>query len=181
MNGQTHPTPGWLSSLDTIYTFLVRAMFAAASVYVGMMMVVIIYYTSFRSLSLDYNDYSFTFIEYGFIYVLMLGCPWMVRQKAHVYIEMVTAALSEGPRNVLSRLIALSCFGVCLVLAIYTGLLAWEDYDWNRYDELRGQLDIKRWVVMVAMPIGFGFSALEFLRFVFGANVIHTGAAGVHE
>ena len=175
------PTAGWLGTVDKGYSLLVRAMFAAASLYVGMMMVVIIYYTSFRSLSLDYNDYSFTFIEYGFIYVLMLGCPWMVRQKAHVYIELVTAALPDRPRALLSRLIALTCFGVCLTLAVYTGFLAWEDYSWNRYDELRGQLDIKRWVIIVAMPIGFGFSALEFLRFVFGSKLIHTGAAGVHE
>ena len=173
--------PGWLSALDTGYSFVVRAMFAAASLYVGMMMVVIIYYTSSRSLSIDYNQYSFTFIEYGFIYVLMLGCPWMVRQKAHVYIEMVTAALPAGPRTILSRLIAFGCFGVCLILAVYTGLLALEDYSWNRYDELRGQLDIKRWIIIAAMPVGFGFSALEFLRFVFGSKTIHTGAAGVHE
>jgi hypothetical protein len=31
------------------------------------------------------------------------------------------------------------------------------------------------------MPLGFGLMAVEFLRFVLGREVIHTGQAGVHE
>ncbi len=172
------------STIDLLsegYTLVVRTMLHAASLYLGMMMVVIIYYTSFRSMGWDYNDYSFTFIEYGFIYVLMLGCPWMVRQKAHVYIELITAAIPNRPRAILSRSIAAASFAVCLALAIYTGVQTWEDFTWGQYDELRGQLDIKRWVIIIAMPIGFGFSAIEFLRFVFGSTLIHTGEMGVHE
>jgi len=172
---------GLLDKLDAGYSLVVRWMFYAASLYVGMMMVVIVYYTSFRSLGWDYNDYSFTFIEYGFIYVLMLGCPWMVRQRAHVYIELVTAAIPDRARAVLSRTIAAACFLVCLALAVYTGVQTWQDYSWGQYDELRGQLNIKRWIVIVAMPIGFGFTALEFLRFVFGSSLIHAGEMGVHE
>lgn len=171
----------FLRKIDVGYTLLVRGLMVAACVYLGMMMVIIVYYTSFRSLGWSYNDYSFVTIEYGFIYVLMLGCPWMVRQKAHVYIEMVTAALSDRVRPYWSRGVAFLCALICAILAFYTGLLTLEDYSWNRFDELRGQLDIKRWVVIAAMPVGFGLSAIEFLRFVLGASVIHVGEAGVHE
>ena len=172
---------GLLERLDAGYSLIVRTMFHAASLYVGMMMVVIVYYTSCRSMGWSYNVYSFTFIEYGFIYVLMLGCPWMVRQRAHVYIELITAAIPDRARAILSRMIAAACFLVCFALAIYTGLQTWQDYTWNQFDELRGQLDIKRWIVIVAMPIGFGFTSIEFLRFVFGSSLIHTGEMGVHE
>lgn len=172
---------GWVATLDRGYSAIVKGMMGLAAVYVGLMMVVIIYYTTFRSLGWSYNPYSFVFIEYGFLYVLMLGCPWMVRQRAHVYIELLTAAMPEGARRILSRLICLTCAAVCAVLAVYTGLLAWEDYSWNRFDELRAQLDIPRWVPIIAMPFGFTFSAVEFLRFVLGGTVFHTGQAGVHE
>ncbi|MDJ0683647.1 MAG: TRAP transporter small permease [Alphaproteobacteria bacterium] len=170
-----------LQKIDQTYTLLVRGLMILACVYLGMMMVVIVYYTTFRSLGWSYNRYSFVFIEYGFIYVLMAGCPWMVRKKAHVYIEMVTAALSDRVRPTWSRGVALLAALICAILAFYTGLLTYEDYSWNRFDELRGDLDIKRWVVIIAMPIGFGLSAIEFLRFVFGSEVIHVGEAGVHE
>lgn len=170
-----------LTKIDRIYTLLVRVLMVAACLYIAAMMVLIIYYTSFRSMGWSYNRYSFTVIEYGFIYALMLGCPWMVRQKAHVYIELITALMSDRVRRAWSRGVALICAAVCLILAYYTGLLTWEDYSWNRFDELRGQLDIKRWVVIAAMPVGFGLSGIEFLRFVFGETVIHVGEPGVHE
>jgi len=110
---------------------------------------------------------------FGFIYVLMLGAPWMVRQRAHVFIELVTASVGPRTRAALSRTVAAVSFLVCLVLGYYCGLLAWEDYSWGRYDELRGQLDIPRWVVTIALPVGFGLMAIEFLRFVFSAAPMH--------
>ena len=132
MTGSDMPG-GWVATLDRGYSAIVKGMMGLAAIYVGLMMVVIIYYTTFRSLGWSYNPYSFVFIEYGFLYVLMLGCPWMVRQRAHVYIELLTAAMPDGPRRLLSRLICLTCAAVCAVLAVYTGLLAWEDSSWNRF------------------------------------------------
>ena len=34
---------------------------------------------------------------------------------------------------------------------------------------------------LIIWPIGFGLMALQFLRFVFGRETLHTGEAGVHE
>ena len=170
-----------LRRVDAVYTLLIRGMSALACVYLGLMMVVIVYYTSARSLSVAYSPYSFTFIEYGFIYVLMLGAPWLVRQRAHVFIELITANVGARVRAPLSRTVAVLSFLVCLVLAYYTGLLALEDYAWNRYDELRGQLDIPRWIITVALPLGFGLMAIEFLRFVFSAEPMHGSRRQFHD
>jgi TRAP-type C4-dicarboxylate transport system permease small subunit len=82
-------------------------------------------------------------------------------------------------RNVLSRSVAGLSALTCLVLAWYTGVLTFEDFTGNRYDELRAQLDLKRWIVMVSMPIGFGLMGIEFLRYVFGRQILHTGKAGL--
>ncbi len=38
-----------------------------------------------------------------------------------------------------------------------------------------------KYLLLGAMPIGFGLMALQFLRFVFGPETLHTGQAGVHE
>jgi TRAP-type C4-dicarboxylate transport system permease small subunit len=66
------------------------------------------------------------------------------------------------------------------LFAFYSGILALEDI---RVDEIdvRGSMDIPRWIVTVTMPLGFGLMAIEFLRFVLGREVMHTGQAGVHE
>jgi C4-dicarboxylate transporter DctQ subunit len=161
------------------YERLLWLMMAAAGVYVGLMMVAIIYYTTFRTLGWYYTPYAFVFVEYGFIYVLMLGGPWLVRTKSHVYIELLTAAVPDGVRNVLSRFVALLCVLICFVLAFYTGALTVEQITETKYDELRAQLNILRWITTISMPIGFGLMGVEFLPFVFGREPLHTGKAGV--
>lgn len=169
-----------LRTIGRTYEFLLRGMMALAALYIGLMMVSIIYFTTFRTLGLSYTDYSFIFIEYGFIYCLMLGAPWIARQKGHIYIEVVTAAVPERARIVISRTVAAICVIVFAVLAWYSGALALSDYLTHEYD-VRGSRDIPRWIVMVAMPVGFGLMSVEFVRFVFGRELLHSGETGVHE
>jgi len=168
-----------LRTLGRLYEGLLRLMMAAATLYVGMMMLGIVYYTAFRALGWSYSPYTFPLIEYDFVYVLMLGGPWLVRTRGHIHIELLTAAVPERVRKALSRLVAGLCVLTCLVLAWYTGVLTVEDFTGNRYDELRAQLDLKRWIITVSMPIGFGLMGIEFLRYVFGREILHTGKAGL--
>jgi TRAP-type C4-dicarboxylate transport system permease small subunit len=169
-----------LKGIGRAYTAILRGMFALSAIYFGLMMVVIVYYTLFRAFSLDYSRYSVIFIELGFIYCLMLGAPWLVRERGHVYIEIVTAAVPAHVRILLSRCIAAFCFIVCGALAIFGGALTVQDYAFNELDT-RGSIDIPRWIVIVSLPVGFGLMATEFLRFVFAKEPFHTGEAGVHE
>ena len=152
---------------------------AIAAVYIGLMMVSMIYITIFRAFGWWYTPYAFTFIEYGFVYTLFLGSPWLIRNRGHVYIELLTAALPERWRNGLSRAIALSCAVICLIWARYSASLVVEDYVDVKYDEMRAQLDILRWLVTVSFPIGFFLMGIEFLRFVVVRKPMHTGQAGI--
>lgn len=167
--------------IDRYYTLALRIMMGAAAAYIGLMMATIVYFTVFRAVGLPYSDYSHTVIEYGFIYVLMLGTPWLVRTRGHVYIELVTGALSPRGRNIWSRVVAGLSAVVCLVLGWYTGVLTVHDFINSEYDQLRGQLDIQRWIVIGAMPIGFGLMGIEFLRYVFGPRPMHTGEVQLSE
>lgn len=169
-----------LRSAGRYYELLLRGMMALAAAYLGLMMVSIVYYTSFRTLGLTYSGYAFVFIEYGFIYCIMLGAPWIVRQRGHIYIEVVTAAVPERVRIPLSRVVALLCVVVFAILAWYSGALALEDYLIGELD-VRGSRDIPRWIITGSMPIGFALMAVEFARFVFGREVLHSGQTGVHE
>ena len=152
---------------------------AAAAAYVGLMLALIIYITVCRTFGWPYNPFSFVLIEYGFIYTLFLGSPWLIRHRGHVYIEMLTAALSARWRKALSRLIALACAATCIIWTWYSGRLVYEDLVYVTYDELRGQFDIQRWVVTITFPIGFFLMSAEFLRFVFRSEPMHVGAAGI--
>jgi len=168
-----------LLAIDRVWEKFLWCLMALASLYVGLIMVVIIYVTASRSMGWHYSTLSFTIIEYGFIYILFLGSPWLIRTRSHVYIEMLTAAVPDRTRIVLSRLIAFVGAAVCLIWAWYTLLIFLEQWDDTMaYDELR-QIDIRLWVSTIAFPFGFLLMGIEFLRFVFTAEPMHTGQAGV--
>lgn len=169
-----------LQVIGKAYLVLLRGLMGVAAIYLGLMMVAIVYATTFRYLDLTYSGYSFVFIEYGFIYCLMLGAPWVVRQRGHVYIEILTAAVPPHVRNILSRVIAFLAALVCVLFAYYSGILAADDIV-NHEIDVRGSYDIPRWIVTITLPLGFGLMAIEFARFIFGGEIMHTGQAGVHE
>lgn len=168
-----------ISKIDRVWGGLLWLLMAAAAVYIGMMMVAIVYITVCRTVGWTYTPLAFVLIEFGFLYTLFLGSPWLIRHRGHVYIEMLTAALPPARRAVLSRLIALSCAVVCMIWAWYSGLLAHEHYVDDVYDELRAQHDLLRWGTTIAFPIGFFLMGIEFIRFVFAREPMHLGLAGI--
>jgi C4-dicarboxylate transporter DctQ subunit len=38
-----------------------------------------------------------------------------------------------------------------------------------------------RWLLTITFPVAFGLMAIEFARFVFGRELMHSGEAGIHE
>ncbi|NNK78021.1 MAG: TRAP transporter small permease [Litoreibacter sp.] len=132
-----------------------------------------------RNAGLQPFAWLFTSAEYGLLYMTMLGAPWLVREKGHVHIELVTSALPDRPRRVVSRLVAAACVIVCLILA-------WKGTDLFLTNIERGDYDTRayyfpRWMLTIAFPLSFGLMAIEFSRFVFGSELMHTGEAGIHE
>lgn len=154
------------------YDRFLDALAALAALYLGAMMLAIIYFTVFRSLGWPYTPYAFVFVEYGFIYMLMFASPWLVRERGHVYIELITSTLPERVRRRGSRIVCGLTAIVCLVLAWYAGSVAVNDFAVTELD-VRGRLDIPRWVVTVSLPIGFVLMGIEFVRFVFSREPMH--------
>jgi len=132
-----------------------------------------------RNLGLQPFAWLFTSSEYAVLYMTMLGAPWLVREKGHVHIELVTAALPPPARRMVSRLVAASCVLVCAILAWKGGELMVTNF-------IRNDLDVRayyfpKWILTAAFPLSFGLMAIEFSRFVFGVDLMHSGEAGIHE
>lgn len=143
------------------------------------LMVSVILSVAMRNAGLQPFAWLFTSAEYGLLYMTMLGAPWLVREKGHVHIELVTAALPEGLRALVSRGVALAC-------VVVSAMLAWKGADLVLTNIERGDMDVRayyypRWLLTVTFPLSFGLMAVEFSRFVFGEDLMHTGEAGIHE
>ncbi|MFN3689033.1 TRAP transporter small permease [Salinarimonas sp.] len=161
------------------YDGLVSLMALVAAGMLVWLMVSILVSVTMRNLGLQPMAWLFTSSEYALLYMTMLGAPWLVRRKGHVHIELVTAALPPRARRLLSRAVSLGCVIVCAILT-------WKGIDLVQTNIARMDFDVRayffpRWLLTIAFPISFGLMAIEFARFAFGRELLHSGEAGIHE
>lgn len=161
------------------YTALLYGMAFIAAAMLVWLMIAVILSVGMRNLGMQPWAWLFTSTEYALLYMTMLGAPWLVREKGHVHIELVTAVLPAMLRRIVSRGVALACVLVSLILA-------WKGFDLFQTNIARNDYDVRayyfpRWILTISFPICFGLMAVEFSRFVFGEELMHSGEAGIHE
>jgi len=159
--------------------YICNALAIFAGIYLVAIMFAIVIQASARSFGFSGSSHIFTFSEYGLLYIVMAASPWLVKHKGHVYIELLTAIIPKPLASGFSRFVTLICVLICLVLVWYTSEATLKAF--NRADYDMRSLDMPKWMLLVSMPICFSLMALQFLRFVFGRETLHTGEAGVHE
>ncbi len=161
------------------YTGVVNAMALVAAAMLVWLMISVIASVLMRNLGMQPFAWLFTSAEYAILYMTMLGAPWLVREKGHVHIELLSAALPRPLQRGLSRLVALACVLVCVMLAWKGAELFATNIERNDYD-VRAYY-FPRWILTMSFPISFALMAVEFARFVAGDDLMHSGDAGIHE
>ncbi len=167
-----------MAIVSRAYLALLYLMAGLSGVILVWLMMSIIVSVAMRNMGLQPYAWLFTSAEYGLFYMTMLGAPWLVREKGHVHIELLTATLPKQTGRFVSRLVAVLCVCVSVVLA-------WKGADLFLTNIERGDYDVRayyfpRWILTIAFPLSFGFMAVEFGRFVFGTDLLHSGKAGIH-
>ncbi|MGP8290282.1 TRAP transporter small permease [Vreelandella zhanjiangensis] len=161
------------------YLLLLNGMALLAGLMLVWLMVAVVLSVVIRNLGLQPSAWYFLSTEYAMFYLTLLGAPWLVRQKGHVHIELLTAALPLPVLNVLSRGVSLICVVVC-------GVLAWKGLDLFLLNLERNDYDVRaffvpKWMLTIVFPISFTLMAIEFGRFVVGHDILHSGEAGIKE
>jgi C4-dicarboxylate transporter, DctQ subunit len=168
-----------MPALARAYRFLIDAMAVVAGAMLVWLMVSVVVSVAMRNAGMQPFAWLFTSAEYGLLYLTMLGAPWLVRERGHVHIELVTSALPPATQRFVSRAVAALCVLIC-------AFLAWKGLDLVLTNIARNDFDVRayffpRWLLTVTLPVSFGLMAVEFARFVFGSELLHTGQAGIHE
>jgi len=161
------------------YLLLLNGMALIAAIMLVWLMVAIVLSVVIRNLGLQPSAWFFLSTEYAMFYLTLLGAPWLVRQKGHVHIELLTSVLPPLALQVVSRLVALLCVAVSVVLA-------WKGFDLVSINLARSDYDVRaffvpKWILTVAYPVCFSMMAIEFARFVVGRDILHSGEAGIKE
>jgi TRAP-type C4-dicarboxylate transport system permease small subunit len=139
-------------------------MAALAAFLMAAMMLVICLDVALRNLGYQSSAHFFTFTEYALLMVPCLGAPWLVREKGHIYVEIVLMGLGPKLRARLTVAIGLVCVAACLVLAWYGFGITVQDYVHAEKDVR--SLDMPRWLLIVWIPLAFLMMAVEFARFL---------------
>jgi len=146
------------------YTAMLHGMAVLAGLLMAAMMTMIVVDVALRNLGYQSSAHFFTFTEYFLLLIALLGAPWLVREKGHIYIELAIMLLPPRPRRALQWVVVALCATVCLVLAWYGGAITLQDYLQNEKDVR--SFDMPRWILTLSMPLSFGMMALEFLRYM---------------
>ncbi|MBI3709202.1 MAG: TRAP transporter small permease [Proteobacteria bacterium] len=160
--------------ITRVYNAVLNGAAAIAGALLVAMMAVICLDVTLRNLLLPSSSHLFTFTEYALLFVTMLGAPWLMRQKGHVFVEVVVESLPPGPRRVLLRAVA-------AVSVVACAILAWAALGITIDNFLRAEKDVRsmdfpRWILMASMVFGFTMLAVECVRYVVGRETMHDAA-----
>ena len=155
-----------MKPLVRIYDVMIHAMAWIAGFLMVAMMVTIVADVIIRNppFTLQSPAWLFTFSEYALLMIPCLGAPWLVRERGHVFVEIMLSYLSDTNRYRASRAVAVICVVICLVLAWYGGEVTLRDFTEGRQDTRA--FDTPRWMVVIWIPLAFLLMAAEFARFL---------------
>jgi len=146
------------------YDGLIYGMAALAAFLMAAMMVVICLDVLLRNLGYQSSAHFFTFTEYALLMVPCMGAPWLVREKGHIYVEILLMSMGARARACMTVAIGLVCIALCLILAWYGFDIAWQNFVQSEKDVR--SLDMPRWMVVMWIPVGFALMAVEFARYL---------------
>jgi len=146
------------------YGALLYGMAGLGASLIAAMMVIITVDVVVRNLGYQSSAHFFTFTEYALLIVPCLGAPWLVREKGHIYVELLLMHLKPGARRWLLRFIGAACIAVCLVIAWYGFSVTLQNYLGAERDVR--SFDAPRWMIVGWIPLSFLMMAIEFTRFL---------------
>ena len=146
------------------YDAVLYGMAWVAGFLMAAMMVTICIDVALRHLGYQSSAHFFTFTEYALLAVPCLGAPWLVREKGHIFVEILFMYLPGRQQAWLRFIIGVLCVVTCGVLAWYGGVVTVNDFVNNEKDVR--SFDMPRWIVVGFIPLSFAMMAIEFLRFL---------------
>src|SRR5438270_8592115 len=107
-----------------------------AAFLIAAMMLIITFDVVVRNLGYQSSAHFFTFTEYALLAVPCLGAPWLVREKGHIYVEILLMYLQPRSRKLLTCVIGGVCIAVCAILA-------WYGFEVTLGDFLQSEKDVR--------------------------------------
>lgn len=164
--------------LDRLLNRIVEGMAVLSGVLLLAMMLMIVGDITARQLGLTFSAHFFALTEFSLLAIPLLGGPWLVRERAHVTVEVLLVTLPERLRQKLLTALCWLCIVTCLILAYFGVRVTLDTYSAGDMD--MRSFDMPRWMLLAFMPLSFGMMVLEFFRlWLRGEPIVKVGAVDI--
>ena len=151
-----------MRTASSIYDALVTALAAVAGLLLVLATLSVVVDVCARYFLNQSFAWVFELTEYVLLYVPCLGMAWLARERGHISIDIVTSKLSHATRARLFAATSLIVAAICAFISYWGFVVTWDFYARGIVSE--NVLSIPRWIILVCIPIGFGLTAIEFIR-----------------
>ncbi|ASV84445.1 tripartite ATP-independent periplasmic transporter, DctQ family [Ochrobactrum quorumnocens] len=153
-----------LRSFTRVYDGLVYSMAWLAGAVIGGTFLAIIVDVLLRNAGLKTPAWTSAFSEYAMLVAAMAAAPLVIRERGHVWVEVITTVTGPRFQRVLGLMVLVLCISISLVMAWYATVMAFDA-------GIRGEVDIRsiimpRWFLYSVLAVGFTLCATEFARFI---------------
>ena len=155
------------------------ALFCCGAAILGLITLLILYDVLARNIGFATFAHTLPLTEYGLYYTTLLGGPWLVRKKHHIYMQLLTAAVPLQLRQLVASLCYLLCVITCALMTWYSLQVSVETF--LRGDHEVRSFDMPRWLIFAIMPLSFGLMSIEFSRYLLGFDRMYDGEVGIKE
>lgn len=99
--------------------------------------------------------------EYAMYAATVFAAPWVLREGAHVCVDVVTSNLPQRLRRAVNTFVCLLGAAICFVICYYSAIATLRAFE--RGSQIYKTFTIPEWTVSVFVPFGMGLVAIEFL------------------
>src|SRR5690606_13908180 len=100
-------------------------------------------------------------LEYAMYVATVFAAPWVLREGAHVCVDVVTGNLPERLRRIVNTFVNLLGSVICFVICYYSAVATLRAFE--RRSMIYKTFTIPEWTINVFVPFGMCLVAIEFL------------------
>jgi C4-dicarboxylate transporter, DctQ subunit len=161
--------------MSRLYDAIVDTLAWVAGVGLVVMFASVIVDVSIRQLGGQPPEWAVPLSEYLLLYSTLLGAPWLLRERGHVFVDLFVRRGSDTTRRLLERATCVVCALACLLVAGVAADITWREWVAGSAD-VRAVL-IPKWLLFAPLVPGFLLTGIEFLRPLAGGRSLYDAGA----
>ncbi|MEC9375634.1 MAG: TRAP transporter small permease subunit [Pseudomonadota bacterium] len=156
--------------LSKLYSQLIEGLAKLAGLILAGTCLLIVWDVMARNLGLQPPSSTVALTEYALLYFTMAAAPSLVRSRGHIVVELLHGRLNNKIRGKTDKFILIICLIVSTLVCFLAIVLMIEALQRGEI-EIRS-LNISRAFLFLALAIGFGLMATEFLRLMIKGEAV---------